>query len=134
MWTSVQPLYQVAADLVRHVRNGDASVLAELFHRRVEHWPHHMMYVEGGSIGLFSDVTRGLASDVAFALIPSAVGVALAQRDAELLECALLFLIDLARASDTTELPGELDRLWPALERHAAGQDGWQDLTSWYRR
>ena len=127
-------LYQVAAVLVHRVRGGDASVLAELFQRRAAHWPHHMMHIEGGTIGLFNDFTHDLAPEVAFALIPTAAGVALAQPDAELLECALSLLVDLAQASDTTELPGGLDRLWVALERHATGQTSRQDLRRWYRR
>jgi hypothetical protein len=130
----VHPLYQVATDLVHRVRGGDSGVLAELFQRRTAHWPHHMMHVEGGTIGLFSDLTHDLAPEVVFSLISTATDIAFAQRDAELLECALSLLIDLARASDTTELPGELGRDWVALQRHAEGQTFWQDLRSWYRR
>ena len=78
-------------------RVGDASVLVELFQRRTAYWPHAAIEVEGGGIGLLDDVRRDLAPDVAFALIPTAVEIALAQRNADLLECALCLLMDLAR-------------------------------------
>lgn len=127
-------LYESGADLVLRVRDGDSAALTELFAVRVARWPHPMMHDECFTVGLFGDLTSSLEPATAFALIAKATSLVFAQRDPASIACALELLIDLARASDTTEMPLELQRSWSSLYDHVGGGDGWDALRQWYRR
>jgi hypothetical protein len=133
--------YEAESELVTVLCAGeDAELLADLFVARTGRWPYPTPY----ELAPFSDLfgyrrSRGaIPTPVAFALIPAAVQLVLAQEPGKRLEWAFELLGGLARASDTTELPPALATHWETLQLRAAALPSddltWRYLREWYRR
>src|SRR5689334_18813490 len=124
---------------------GDSALLASYFRDRVAEWNHAYRHDELITVGLFDDVAR-IPRPVAFDLLPAAVRIAVEWQDGSLFNLAISLLGTLARASDTTEMPKELEDAWPLLaasvERWLSRElldskdmrIAWEALASQYRR
>jgi hypothetical protein len=123
-------------DLISQIRgSAAASALERLFHHRVKDLSG------SGNPTLFDDLALQLSPGTAFSLTTHAAELVLCQKNAALALTALGLLLNLVRASDTTEMPPGLQDRWAALEMSVAkhGRDWllaemWRDLRRWYRR
>jgi hypothetical protein len=122
--------------LISKIRaTGSASALKRLFHHRTK---------ELGGTGhptMFDDLAFPLSPQTAFSLIPRASELVLSQTNAPLTIAALGLLLNLVRASNTTEMSLELEDRWAALansiaknEKDSMITEMWSDLCRWYRR
>ena len=128
------------SDLLRSaVAQGSAAAMCALFTARTQLWPHPSAEVECGGVGTFDDFVALLAPQVAFALVPEAVALALGQGSHNLTETALSLTLALASRSNTTEQPTALQGRWQALEEQVArfmpsgASDTLRELKRWYR-
>lgn len=89
---------------------------------------------------LHDRLTGSLTSEEAFNAIGEAVNVTLAQDNRFLWSMAVELILDLARRSDTTEMPPQLNDRWDELMTSASRFGGAyqarkaEDLRRWYRR
>ncbi len=126
------------------IREPQLDHLRAYFEARHARWPYFYMEGEFWSPGNFDSLIEALEPHVAFQLIPAATALLLEQTEALRIANAGWLLLDLARRSDTTEMPSSLDSHWPAVmglldvagdeeARHdAAGAR--EALARWYRR
>lgn len=132
-------VYTIRRDLIATLGSSPRlEDLRTLFEARTAEYPFYSLEVEGGGIDTFADLFQELKPHEAFALIPSAVDLALEQADPVLFETALYILTGLARASGTTDAPERLARSWSALaEREERLLEGryriLRYLLEWYR-
>lgn len=122
------------------------ELLQSFFQERVAECNTAYRHEEFITVGLFDDLAKRLSSNVAFALIPAAVDIAIALREGSLFDLAMTLVADLARASEITEMPPELDAAWISFEavvtswstQEPIGNSdlvlAWEALGSWYRR
>jgi hypothetical protein len=110
---------------------GDLGSLARLFAERTRDWPYFMRHVEGGTVGSFDDLESKIEADAAFRLIAKAAQIALRQRSDDLRETALSLAVGLARRSNTTEIPQDLEPLIDPLKQSAAGSLHLRILLEW---
>ena len=109
-------VYTIRSELISTLASSQRlEDLRSLFHARTSEYPHYSLEVEGGGIDTFGDLFQALEPHEAFALIPAAVELAIEQTHPELFETTLYILSGLARASNTTEVPGKLSRSWEKL-------------------
>lgn len=78
-------------------------------------WGLPIIHDEGGTYGLFDDLTPCIQPHIAYALIPTAVAIAERQSEEESIDCALWLLLTLVEATQTTEVHPGLSRAFPAL-------------------
>lgn len=136
----IHNLYIHEADLVGKLRLGFSENLAALFDLRTKRWPHPYMHDECFTLSTFGDLTQNIPNDRAFSLIPLAFDIALKQTDQTLLLTSLSLIIDLLRASDTTELTptliekiNGLDKQVLSLSNNGKVQTYWNSIKEWYR-
>ncbi|MDR3492558.1 MAG: hypothetical protein P4M12_11075 [Gammaproteobacteria bacterium] len=136
----IHDLYIHEAALVDQICLNLSDNLSELFNLRTKRWPHPYMHDECFTLGLFSDLTENISSDRAFILIPIALDIVLKQKDNNLLLISLSLLVELARASKTTELPlalietkNDLEEKIMSLSDNDELQMYWNSLKEWYR-
>jgi hypothetical protein len=132
--------YAAESELVARLCAGESTkLLADLFAARAKRWPYPTPYELEPFADLFGHRRSqdALPAPVAFALIPTAVGLILAEEAGARLEWAFDLLGGLARASDTTEVPAALAASWEGLRRRAATLPAndltWGYLCEWYR-
>ena len=133
-------IYQTRSELVALLGQSPSfDLLQELFKARTQEWPYPYIEVEGGGITLFGDLTAALGTDQAFALRAPAVQLALEQTDEKLFETSIFLILELAKASQTTEVPEALAQSWDVLtdrcRTFVPNEDSrWLDeLRRWYR-
>ena len=113
---------------------GDMNSLTTLFEETTREWPYFMRHVEGGTISSFDDLICEISPEVAFHLVPKAAQLALDQQRPELCDTALSLAIDLARRSNTTEIPTDLKALLTRLKQSSTSKFRLVDyLLEWYR-
>jgi hypothetical protein len=117
----------------------DASLLRQAFQRRVAGMAHPFRSSEEGTGTIFDDLAE-LPAEAAFALVPTAVEIALERRKDPTYAHAIVLLATLVRSTDTTELPEPLEQHLELLDV-AARQLGdnwveisWHSVREWYRR
>jgi hypothetical protein len=132
----VNELHAPGAHLVPRVAEGSAEALVGLFDERTAAWPMPYAHGDYGTAGLFADLVLG--RETAHALVSTGVVLTLAQSTPALTECALSLLSQLARSSETTEVPALLRARWNELAgfaraRGARCENEWCSIASWYR-
>jgi hypothetical protein len=118
-------------------RTGKPELLKELFYQKTKEWPFHLMSIESGTFGLFSNVK--LNTSQSFDLIPTAMELCFEQQNPDLLATALSLMEQCIRMADTTEKPAILSGKWPELENKVNEMGNkncsmyLEDIKSWYR-
>ena len=102
-------------------------------------WKRKLNDDEGYFVCLRDRLTGSLSSEEAFNAIGEAVDVTLEQDNEFLWTEAMELILALARRSDTTEIPPQLDDRWDELMTSASRFGAYQarkteDLRLWYRR
>lgn len=132
--------YAPESDIIQQICLGESGNLLELFTLRTNRWRYPYMICGFLTIGIFDDLINCLTPERAFILIEEATAVLFKQSDLELITTALSLLTELARASETTEMPGPLQQQWPAISNHIQPhlddmgmRVDWDSLCRWYR-
>lgn len=132
---------ELGSDLVIALKEtGNSKLLLELFTLRTAKWKSPYMYVEGGTIGLFSDFENFEKKYIAYELIPSAIDIVLAQDDPNLLATALSLILACITESDTAEVPNELINKHDRIKRLVLKLENresllqWRQICEWYRQ
>lgn len=122
------------------------ELLQTYFDERILQWRASSQHFDDFPLGLFDDLTSELPRPVAFDLLTPATGLALKRRQADVFAHAVELLVDLAWASDTTEMPPALSAAWADLRSTVEGSKAreqpeweslcftWEELRRFYRR
>ena len=135
----MKSIWNIGNDIVNEItRTSNPKLLIDLFNVRTKAWKYHMVSIECGTFGAFSDLTK-LSSIEGFKLIPTAIEIVNNQIDETLITTALSLLSTCIEISNTTEIPNELLQHWESID--AKVNEGnvkermeiWSAINRWYR-
>jgi len=108
------------------------------FRARIAEWPHPLKHMECFTVGVFFDLGSAFRKSDAFDLIEIAAQLPWDDLPDHRFLMGVELLLELASASDTTELPQRLNEEWDTIESRIKVLDptysAWSELARHYRK